>query len=63
MIVDTTRTKIEWDMTIADVQEQLRLTANDPDLTIVCGYPLPYIVLSGEELKSLSKFKISDFSV
>ncbi|KKL47515.1 hypothetical protein LCGC14_2334730, partial [marine sediment metagenome] len=38
MIIDTTQTKIERDLQLADVQEQLRLTANDPNLTICNGH-------------------------
>jgi hypothetical protein len=34
MIIDTTKTKAESNFQLADIQEQLRLTANDPNLRV-----------------------------
>ncbi len=55
MIIDTTQTTIERKLMIADTQEQLRLTASDPDLVIttIHGFPFPYMDLTEEEKKWL----------
>ncbi len=65
MIVDTTQTKTEQEIIASQtdifralleaVQDQPKLTANDPDLTIVTGLPFPYIELTTEEKKWLLK--------
>ncbi len=58
MIIDTTQTKIERAISKSRFQEQLRLTANDPNLVINTRY-----WVTKKEVESLPKFKVCDFTV
>ncbi len=55
MIIDTTKTKMDGDLAVANVMEQLKQVANDPNLTIVTGHSFSYVELTPEEKKWLLK--------